>query len=185
MPDRMNAEEFKEKLLPVSQKLFRLSYRFLSNIQEAEDIVQEVYLKLWSMRHKLDEINKVEAFATTVTKNLCLDKIKARRTVSLEGFISIGNNMIANETPLEISESKENMNLVKLIIGSLPEQMKSIMIMRDMEGYSFEEIQDITGLTLNNIHVSLSRARKQVRDELIKVHEYGIKQNKNTSGKIL
>ena len=174
----MNAEEFKGKVLPVNQKLFQLAFRFLGNVQEAEDAVQEVYLKLWNMRDKLNEINKVEAFATTMTKNLCLDKIKARRTVSIEDqFITINNRASVNDNPLEISENKENFNLVKRIIDSLPEQMKSIMIMRDLEEYSFEEIQEITGLTMNNIRVSLSRARQQVRTELTKVHEYGIKRN--------
>jgi RNA polymerase sigma-70 factor (ECF subfamily) len=182
----MNAEEFKEKVLPVNQKLFRLSFRFLGNIQEAEDVVQEVYLKLWNMRNKLEEINKLEAFATTMTKNLCLDKIKARHTVSIgDQLISLNNKATVSEDPYEISESSENINLVRLIIDTLPEQLKSIMIMRDLEEYEFEEIQEITGLTMNNIRVSLSRARKLVRNELIKVHEYGIKNNKSTSGKIL
>jgi RNA polymerase sigma factor (sigma-70 family) len=173
----MNAEEFKEKVLPVNQKLFRLAFRFLSNVQEAEDAVQEVYMKLWSMRNKLNEINKVEAFATTMTKNLCLDKIKARRTVSIDDQLTINNKASINDNPLELSENKENISLVRRMIDSLPEQMKSIMIMRDLEEYSFEEIQEITGLTLNNIRVSLSRARQQVRTELTKVHEYGIKRN--------
>jgi RNA polymerase sigma-70 factor (ECF subfamily) len=173
----MNAEEFKEKVLPVNQKLFRLAFRFLSNVQEAEDAVQEVYMKLWNMRNKLNEINKVEAFATTMTKNLCLDKIKARHTVSIDDQLNINNKSSVSDNPLELSENKENMSLIRMIIDTLPEQMKSIMIMRDLEEYSFEEIQEITGLTLNNIRVSLSRARQQVRTELTKVHEYGIKRN--------
>jgi len=111
-----------------------------------------------------------------MTKNLCLDKIKARRTVSIEEqHLNLVNKASVNENPLEMSEKHENIRIVKRIIDSLPEQMKSIMIMRDMEEYSFEEIQDITGLTMNNIRVHLSRARKQVRNELIKVHEYGTK----------
>ncbi len=182
----MNAEEFKQKVLPVNQKLFRLSFRFLDNLQEAEDTVQEVFLKLWGMRYKLNEINKIEAFAMTMTKNLCLDKLKSKRMVSIDDSnLNLHNKASINENPHEMSENRENLSIVRNIIDSLPEQMKSIMIMRDLEEYSFEEIQDITGLTMNNIRVSLSRARKQVRNELIKVHEYGTERNKNTSGKIL
>jgi RNA polymerase sigma factor (sigma-70 family) len=178
----MNAEEFKQKVLPVNQKLLRLSFRFLGNIQEAEDVVQEVYMKLWDMRHKLSEINNVEAFATTVTKNHCLDRLKARRTVSLEENLqNLGNRESASENPHQISENQDNISYVRLIIDNLPEQQKSIIKMRDIEQYSFEEIQEITGLDLNNIRVNLSRARKQVRDELIKVHGYGTEQNKTAS----
>jgi len=60
-----------------------------------------------------------------------------------------------------------------------------MIILRDLEEYSFEEIQEITGLDLNYIRVNLSRARKQVRDELIKIHEYGTERNKTTSREVL
>jgi RNA polymerase sigma factor (sigma-70 family) len=178
----MSAEEFKEKVLPVNQKLFRLAFRFLGNLQEAEDTVQEVFLKLWNMRHKLGEINKIDAFATTMTKNLCLDKLKSKRMFSIEdNNLNILNRESASEDPHRLSEQNENMDIVKKIVDTLPEQMKSIMIMRDMEEYSFEEIHEITGLTLNNIRVNLSRARKQVKNELIRVHEYGTERDKNAS----
>ena len=183
---RMNAEEFKQKVLPVNQKLLRLSFRFLGNIQEAEDAVQEVYMKLWGMRQKLTEINNVEAFATTVTKNHCLDKLKARRTVSLEDNLqNLGNHESVHENPHQISENQDSISYVRLIIDSLPEQQKSMIIMRDIEQYSFEEIQEVTGLDMNYIRVNLSRARKQVRDELTKVHDYGTERNKTTSGEVL
>jgi RNA polymerase sigma-70 factor (ECF subfamily) len=182
----MNAEEFKHKVLPVNQKLLRLSFRFLGNVQESEDIVQEVFMKLWHMREKLLEINNVEAFATTIAKNLCLDKLKARRTVPFDSQIqNINTRESEGASPHQISENRNSADVVKRIIDQLPEQQKSVIIMRDIEEYSFEEIQEITGFELNYIRVNLSRARKQVREELIKVHNYGTEPNKTTSGEIL
>ncbi|HEY4789357.1 MAG TPA: RNA polymerase sigma factor [Bacteroidales bacterium] len=182
----MNAEEFKQKVLPVNQKLLRLSFRFLGNIQEAEDAVQEVYIKLWGMRQKLVEINNVEAFATTVTKNHCLDRLKSRHTVSLEDHLpNLTSRESVHENPHQISENQDSVSYVKLIIDNLPEQQKSMIVMRDIEQYSFEEIQEITGLDMNYIRVNLSRARKQVRQELTKVHEYGTERDKKTTGEIL
>ena len=170
----MNAEEFKSKVLPVNQKLLRLAFRFLGNVEEAEDAVQEVFMKLWNIRTKLVEINNVEAFATTITKNHCLDKIKARHTVSLESQIqAVHSREDVAQNPHQISENQDSVDFVKAIIDQLPEQQKSVIIMRDIEEYSFEEIQEITGFDMNYIRVNLSRARKQVREELIKVHEYG------------
>lgn len=182
----MNAEEFKHKVLPVNQKLLRFSFRFLGNVQEAEDAVQEVFMKLWGMREKLSEINNVEAFATTITKNLCLDKLKARRTVSLDSqVLNINHREDTVPNPHQISENQDSADIVQRIIDHLPEQQKSVIIMRDIEEYDFEEIHEITGFDMNYIRVNLSRARKQVREELIKVHEYGTKSNKTTSGEIL
>lgn len=173
----MNAEEFKRKVLPVNQKLLRLSFRFLGNVQEAEDAVQEVFIKLWNMRDKLADINNVEAFATTITKNHCLDKIKARRTVSIETQVHVHSREDEGYSPHQMSENQDSVGFVKQIIDHLPDQQKSVIIMRDVEEYSFEEIQEITGFDMNYIRVNLSRARKQVREELIKVHEYGTESN--------
>jgi RNA polymerase sigma factor (sigma-70 family) len=182
----MNAEEFKKRVFPVNQKLIRLSFRFLGNLPEAEDVVQEIYLKLWNMRHKLSDINNLEAFATTITKNLCLDKIKARRTVPLDEQLSYLNNRESlSEDPHQISENIDNMIFLKLIIDHLPEQQKILIILRDLEQYTFEEIEEITGQNLNYIRVNLSRGRKQIREALIKVHNYGTKQSKGTSGEVL
>lgn len=174
----MNAAEFKTKVLPVNQKLLRLSFRFLGDLQEAEDAVQEVFIKLWNMRDKLAGVNNIEAFATTIIKNYCLDKLKARRTVSLESQAQhIHSREDTYENPHQMSENQDSVDFVKMIIDQLPDQQKSVMIMRDIEEYSFEEIQEITGFDMNYIRVNLSRARKQVREELIKVHEYGTESN--------
>lgn len=182
----MNAAEFKEKLLPVNRKLLRLSFRFLGNLQEAEDIVQEVYMKLWAMRDKLHNINNLEAFSTTVAKNLCLDKLKARRTIFLDDQLAIlVNREMMGDNPHQLSENQEAVAIAKQIIDKLPEQQKMVIIMRDIEQYDFEEIKNITGLDINYIRVNLSRARKQVRDELTKFHAYGTKRNKTTSGEVL
>ena len=182
----MNAEQFKETLIPVSQKLFRLSYRFLENTQEAEDVVQEVFVKLWNMRNKLGEIKNHEAFATTITKNLCLDRLKAKKTVSLDhNDIGLKNKATEKSNPYQETEAKNNKLIIKQIVETLPDQQRTIMIMRDFEEYSFEEIEEHTGLNLNYIRVNLSRARKQVRDEFIKFHEYGTQRSKETIGKIL
>lgn len=182
----MNAEQFKEKLLPVSQKLFRLSYRFLESTQEAEDVVQEVFVKLWNMRDKLGEIKNHEAFATTITKNLCLDKLKAKKTVSLDDKdYGLQNQATEKNNPYQAVEAKNNELIIKNIVKTLPDQQRTIMIMRDFEEYSFEEIEELTGLNLNYIRVNLSRARKQVRDEFIKFHSYGTQRNKETAGKLL
>lgn len=182
----MDAVEFKEKILPVHQKLLRLSFRFLGNIQEAEDVVQEVFMKLWNMRGQLDEIKNHEAFSTTITKNLCLDKIKARRTVRLDDQLpTLVNRASVNHDPHQLSENLETMVIIRQIIQHLPEQQQTVLIMRDIEQYEFEEIQSITGLDMNYIRVNLSRARKQVREELIKVHAYGTERNKTASGEVL
>ncbi len=170
----MNSNEFKLKLLPINQKLYRYSFRFISNREEAEDIVQEVYLRLWNIRYKLGDIINLEAFATTITKNLCLDKLKSRY-LSLTDDL---NKQVINAESFEIDPHKrieniDNIAIVKNIINQLPYQQQFIFKLKDLDELSFEEIEEITGLNINNIRVNLSRARKHIRNELIKIHEYG------------
>ena len=79
----MTIEKFKEDILPMKNKLFRMALRLLKSTAEAEDVVQEIFLKLWSKRETLKEYRSIEAFSMTMTKNLCLDKLKAKSSKNL------------------------------------------------------------------------------------------------------
>ena len=80
----MTIENFKSEVLPIKNKLYRVANRMLNDSAEAEDTVQEVFLRLWSKKEKLKEYRSIEAFAMVITKNLCLDKIKLKKTKHLE-----------------------------------------------------------------------------------------------------
>jgi len=143
----------------------------LKSVEEAEDALQDVMVKLWDKRQQLREYNSVEAFAVTVTKNRCLDKLKSKKhkyhmdVLELEvdsGFVSPYKN-------LELSES---MKVMVRAFQELPEQQRLLITLRDLEGYSYEEISEQTGLQVNNIRVGLSRARKAAREAYLKVSDY-------------
>ena len=74
---RLTSEDFINNLLPLKNKMFRLAYRLLSNRQEAEDVVQETYLKTWNMRNDLEKYRNVEGLLMTMTRNLCMDILKS------------------------------------------------------------------------------------------------------------
>jgi len=165
----MTTEAFKTELLPKKNKLFRLALFLLKNREEAEDTVQEIYLKLWDMKDNLAKYNNIEAVMMTMTRNKCLDKLKAKR----EKFGSL-NEEINNQpsiNPLEQSIQKDMVTRVKELMNRLPEQQKTILHLRDVEGYEYKEIKDITGFELNYIRVNLSRARKSIKESLLKLEE--------------
>ncbi len=166
----MKVEEFKRDVLPVKDKLYRFALRMLRNPAEAEDTVQEVFLKLWSKRENLKEYKSIEAFSMVMTRNLCLDKLKSPRNRTSELIDS--DLKVYEGSPEKKYEMKDNIKYVHRIIASLPDQQKMIMQLRDVEGYEFEEIAEIMQMKLNAIRVNLSRARKTVRDTLIKKHNY-------------
>ena len=168
----MDASDFKKKFLPYHRKLYRSAFQLLGNAQDAEDMVQEAYLKLWQRRNELPpDITNLEAYCVTLIKHLCYDK---RRISQLdedertpEELIITGKSNVAHEVEL-----KDEANQVMKLIGQLPDQQKQIMQMRDVEDRSYEEIEKETGLTSINIRVLLSRARKKIREQFLEIRNY-------------
>jgi len=171
----MTIESFKIEVLPLKNKLYRLAKRLLENVQEAEDVVQEVFLRLWARRDRLDELKSIEAFAMTITKNLSLDKLKSKGYRSDE--LTERNEQVMNTTPYKSLELNDSYKKVLTIIDALPEQQKLIIHMRDIEDYDYDEIADIMKLSVNTIRVNLSRARKKVRETLTKNYDYEFAKN--------
>jgi len=165
----MTAEEFKSRLLPVRNKLFRFALNLLTNREEAEDAVQDVYLKMWKMRDDLGKYKSPEALMMTITRNHCLDKLKTKKNKAFT------LNTEQNDTPFENlpnhAEQSDMVSKVKLIIRNLPEQQKTVVHLRDVEGYNFDEITEITGYDLNYIRVNLSRGRKKIRETLLNLQK--------------
>ena len=171
----MTVEKFKSEVLPIKNKLYRLANRMLNDTAEAEDTVQEVFIRLWSKKEKLGEYRSIEAFAMVITKNLCLDKIKSLRNRTTE-LRNVDIQMNEN-SPYQQTKLKDTVQKIQEIINELPEQQKLIIHLRDIENCDFDEIAEITQLSLNTIRVSLSRARKKVRDTLIKIQNYEFSSN--------
>jgi RNA polymerase sigma-70 factor (ECF subfamily) len=181
----MTAEAFKENILPMNRKLLGFANRFMQDIDDSKDIVQEIYVKLWKMRDDLSKYNSIEALAMRMTRNLCLDKIKLKKTVSLNGIVKeeISDEAPANEQQSEIKIAALR---AKNAIEKLDEPQKTIMQLRDIEGYDYDEIAQILNMNVNTVRVSLSRARKKVREFLLnKYYNHGSEKNKNSVREIL
>ncbi len=181
----MTAEAFKENILPLNTKLLGFAHRFMKDVDDARDIVQEIYVKLWNMRTDLDKYNSVEALAMRMTRNLCLDKIKLKKTVPLNEMVLEENFEDSNEKE-KLNEQKLAVQRVKQTIELLDEPQKSIIQLRDIEGYEYQEIAQILNMNVNTVRVSLSRARKKVRENILtKYYNNGSEKNKSSVREIL
>jgi RNA polymerase sigma factor (sigma-70 family) len=168
----MDLQEFKIKVFPLKNRLFRLAKQILRDHEDAQDMVQEVFIKLWNRRENLDEYKSIEAFAVVMTRNMCLDKLKAKK-YPVENLENLKSD-IRDSEPESTSDISDVVRRIHKIIGTLPEQQRSIIQMRDIEGYDHQEIAGIMDMNENAVRVSLSRARKRVREILInqKLYEY-------------
>lgn len=167
----MDATSFKQQFLPYHQKLYRVAFRLMGNAQDAEDMVQEAYLKLWKKRDELPQVSSIEAYCVTLIKNLCYDELRSAHIdedsrLPEELNLSTDNN-VAHEV-----EQRDEINQVKKLIGQLPQQQKQVILLRDVNDCSFEEIEQATGLSAINIRVLLSRARKKIREQFNEIMNY-------------
>jgi RNA polymerase sigma-70 factor (ECF subfamily) len=156
----MHLHEFKEKVLHLKDRLYRYALAIMKHREDAEDLVQEVMLKLWVMRGKMDQYNSIEALAIRMIRNAALNKLKEkeRQWVNVENanFKTTGND------PDKLLERKEVLDLVLRTIDELPTQQRWVILLREIEGLEVEEIAQITDMTVNNIRVSLSLGRKRL-----------------------
>ena len=162
----MSQERFKAEILPIRQKLFHIAKQILVEDEEAEDAIQEVLLKLWHTRNSLNQYDNLAAFATTVTKNHCLDRLKIKNRTEL--INETHNDRTSNDNPYLSLEQKNTVEVLHKIIENLPTLQQAIIKMKDIEEYEVDEIAEIIGTKVEAVRVNLSRARKKVREEYIK-----------------
>ena len=167
----MNTEEFKQRFLPLHALMYRTAFRMMGNALDAEDMVQEAYLKLWEQRNKLKQVSHVEAYCTSLLRNLCVDAFR-KRHFEEEERPPEELPLTDDDNAATVVEREDEANQLINLIGQLPEGQRTVMTLHDLEGYSYEEIEDATGLTPVNIRVLLSRARKKVREKFEKIINY-------------
>ena len=152
-----------------SDTVYRTAVHNCRCTADAEDVVQEAFIKLWYIREKLDAYHSVEALAMQVTKNLSLDKIKLRKPQGseLESVTLISEAV----SPDEQLEQKDAAECIRRLIAQLPTLQQTIIRMKDIEGYELAEIAEITATPVENVRVNLSRARKKIREQFLQLNK--------------
>lgn len=165
----MELERFKLDLIPLREKLQRQARDMLKDDIEAEDAVQETYLKLWNVRTQLDAHPNVGGYAMQTLKNVCVDKLRIKKPQNtfLDNVSIVGDT----STPYEYAELKDSVAIVRWIMDELPETQRRIMHLRDIDGYEFAEIAAIIGADETAVRVNLSRARKTVRNRFLSINQ--------------
>lgn len=167
----MTTEEFKVQVFSLKDRLFRYSNRILLNATEAQDVVQDVMLKLWRQKEELYKCQSIEAFALTMVKNRSLDVTRKRTNhQAKEEILKLNTETIDFGITFE---QKEMGQIIRGLIDQLDEPQRTIIYLRDVEEYEFDEISPLVDMNVETIRVNLSRARKKVREAYIKQLNYG------------
>lgn len=172
---------FDKLVLKHQHKLINLCYRFLGDYQEANDSAQETFIKVY---RSLNRFRFESAFSTwlyRIAVNTCKNRLmsqdfrRSRKTVSIDDPIQTDEGEVQIEikdeslSPEREVDAREKNELIQQAISSLPDDQKQVVILRDIEQLSYEEISQVTGLNIGTVKSKLSRARQALCDKLRRV----------------
>lgn len=169
----MHEISFREDILPLKDKLFRLALRITFDRAEAEDIVQDTLIRVWNKRDEWRQLDSVEAYCLTVARNLAIDRSQKMEAQNVE-LTPETQEMPDAATPDRQMEHDEQLAIVHRLINELPEKQRSILQLRDIEGKNYKEIAAILGLTEEQVKVNLFRARQRIKLKYNEINDYGL-----------
>ncbi len=158
----MTESRFNKDYLPLAETLYRIAYYMLESETEAEDAVQEVYLKLWESRERLDGVRLPKAYCIRMLKNLCLDRIRRVQFLSYHAELPEKAFMPQTEDTID---ARTRLDKVLEAVKALPDRQRQVLILRTVEGLSYEEIAGKTGMNYITCRVLMSQARSKIKSK--------------------
>lgn len=162
----MKKVTFRTDVLPMKDKFYRLALRITMNAADAEDIVQETLIRIWKRRDHWDEIDSLEAWGMTITRNLSLDHMRKN-----ENHESVPLDFDIPAKDYDQFAESERITLVRKLMDALPEKQRTAMQLRDFEGKSYKEIAAIMQVSEEQVKVSIFRARQFIKLKFASVYE--------------
>lgn len=171
-----NMTAFEKLITSHERTVYNIAYRMLNNEEDAKDISQEVFIKVYKNLNKFDETSKFSTWIYKITVNTCIDEIRKRKgkeTSSIDELVNTDDSEVQKQikaealTPEESLIIKENVKYLKEAIDLLSENHKSLIILRDIQGFSYAEIADITNSSLGTVKSRLTRAREHLKNILL------------------
>ena len=153
--------------------MYRYAASLVFDLEMAKDIVQEVFEKLWKQRERLSEIENIGGWCIRVTRNTSYDKLRSPKNNSL-GLETVDHHLAQGIMPDQSSEEQDLVDAIKEMIKDLPEQQREIFRLRELMGYSNQEIEGLMLLNQSQVKVNLFRARQKIKNRLTQLINYGL-----------
>jgi RNA polymerase sigma-70 factor (ECF subfamily) len=156
----MTEREYNQCVNQYADNVYRFIMKNLRHEEDARDVVQSAFEKMWRNREKVDS-EKSKSYLFTIAYNQMIDHIRKVKRIKLkEDF--------AEETRITEQPQSQLKKILEEALGRLNETQRSLVMLKDYEGYSYEEIGQITGLSESQVKVYLHRARIQLKNFLVK-----------------
>jgi RNA polymerase sigma-70 factor (ECF subfamily) len=174
----MLRRDFETAVRRHQRKVFTFAHYFLSNQEEAEDVTQEVLIRLWRNRSKVG-LDRVNSWLLTVTRNACYDRLRQRRSFArlvesdADGHGALHVAADGPDPEVQAGSAQLGRRLLRAL-RQLSDQQRSVVILREIQGLSYQEIAEVLGLPLSRVKVTLHRGRQQLREQLREVYDHAL-----------
>lgn len=163
---RADVQSFTTLVDNVRDRLYRLALRMTGDGGEAEDVVQEVLISGWKQREDIVQLDNPPAWLLRMTHNRAIDRLRSRKARSrYEGDAAVPDHHA--QTPLQLVESRDTLDHIHRQMTRLSPEQRSVLQLREIEGLSYREIAEATGLNIDQVKVYLHRGRRQLRQLLL------------------
>ena len=164
----MNAEEFKERFMPYHRMLYRVAFSLTGNVQDAEDLLQDTFMRMWQKREQLTYDHVNEAYLIIMMRNLYLDRSRVK---TLDTSIPLESLSVPSDQnrPDNKAERRNEAFLMKELIEHLPQTERNIITMYLLEELSYEEMEACTGMKQGNLRQIVLRTRNKLKDQFKKI----------------
>lgn len=162
----MTAERFRKEYLPLQDELYRVAFYILESSPDAEDAVQDLYLKLWDAADALDGISSPKAYCIRLLRNICVDKLRRCRP---DGEEKLPLQASDEALPDERLDGRQKLEAAIGRMSTLSESERTVLMMKVFDDLSYEQIQKRTGLSYLSLRVHLSNARRKIRKSIDKI----------------
>ncbi|HID57207.1 TPA: sigma-70 family RNA polymerase sigma factor [Candidatus Poribacteria bacterium] len=162
-------EAFEQIFYRYQKKVYNVAYRMTGNRETAEDMTQEVFLRLFQKIRKFRGKSSFSTWLYRLTVNLCLDHLRKRNAHLSESLEDVEEGDLAyGKTPEEELILKERREAVQRIINSLPDKLRAIIILREIEGLSYRELAEAMGCSMGRVKSLLHEARMELKRRIEK-----------------
>ena len=170
----MKQIDFRQDLLPLKDKIFRLGLRITLNAQEAEDLTQDTLIRVWNKRTELEQVANLEAFCLAICRNLALDRMARKENENLSLETENADAFDNSRTPEEQLEYDDKLQRIHRLFEALPERLRTALQLRDIEGLTYQEAAEAMKISEDLFKVTLHRARKAIKAQYEKIENYGL-----------
>ena len=168
-------DAYEEIIKKYENKVCGIIYHMIKNQNDVEDLAQEVFIKVYKNLSKFKGDSSLYTWIYKITVNLCLDEVKKRKNIIyLDEKLEVEDGELERELPssdktqVELYEEKELKEKLHKCIGKLPEKQRVMIVLRDIKGFSYEEISEITSVKLGTVKSQINRARLKLKELLDK-----------------